>query len=150
MRPLNRVTPRVPVQAMQSYEIAAPAGTHWRPATSCAEVECGAHLHGWRSVFDESTELGRQQADYVRRQSGRAYREERDERGLTVFTFEAGQNCFALGKHQVRTGRPELYVVRGGDWRANTGVIRRHTRPEDWVEDFAEHQDRIATAIEQG
>jgi hypothetical protein len=44
--------------------------------------------------------------------------------------------------------RPELYVVRGGDWRGNPrGEVRRHSGPDSWVNDFAEHQDRIARVV---
>ena len=143
MRGINRVTRDiVPVTAMKTYAVAAPLATHWRAAT-CVEVDCPNHLHGWVTRVDERTELGVSQAIYVRSQAGRRYREERDEGGLTVFTFEAGQTCF--GQHRTPIGRPELFIVRDGDHRGNpTGNRRVHQRPEDWVEDFALHQSRLA------
>ncbi|MET8987759.1 hypothetical protein ABZW49_20120 [Nonomuraea wenchangensis] len=148
MRPLTRITPALPVQAFQTYQVVAPPATHWRAAT-CAEADCPAYLHGWRSVIDERTDLGQKQAHYIRRESGRRFAEDRDPAGLTVFAFEAGQRCFA--PHQVRTARPEVYLVRGGDWRGNpTGQVRRHANAEDWVEDFQEHQGRLAETIERG
>lgn len=148
MRPVTRITPALPVHAYQTYQVVAPQATHWRPAT-CAEVDCQAYTGGWRSLIDEATELGKRQAHYIRRESGRKFAEHRDEAGLTVFEFEAGQRCFA--PHQARTGRPEVYLVRGGDWRGNpAGQVRKHVRAEDWLEDFAEHQDRIAGRIEKG
>ncbi len=143
MRSLNRVTRDiVPVTAMKTYSVVAPTATHWRDAT-CEEVTCANHESGWRTKVDESTDLGMRQAAYIRKQSGRRYREERDEVGLTVFTFEAGQRCVA--QHRAPVGRPELFFVCDGDHRGNpTGNRRVHVRPEDWVEDFALHQDRLA------
>jgi len=145
---MGRIEPNLPVNAYKTYEIKSPISTHFRPAT-CAEVACEAHLNGWQSTIDETTVLGGQQAHYIRKQSGRGFTEHRTETGLTVFTFEAGQRCF--GEHQVRLDRPELYLVTGGDWRGNpTGERRIHHNAADWVEDFGEHQLRIADQIERG
>ena len=87
--------------------------------------------------------------------SGRRFTEERDATGLTVFTFEAGQEGFASPNpqeyghqnHRKRLDRMEHYIERGGDWRGNpTGMKRVHTRPEFWVESFSENQDRLRPA----
>lgn len=145
---VNRVAPKMPVGAYQTYAVGLPL-QQWRRA-SCAEYECRAHLQGWETRVDERTELGMTQAYYIRRQSGRGYSEERDEAGLTVFRFAAGQTCFGSDRHMVPT-RPPLYVVRAGDWRGNpTGQKRLHRRPEDWVDDFANRLDKLATAKQRG
>lgn len=150
MRPLNRIEPAAPPAAYRTYAITAPRQTHWRAAT-CAEVGCAAHTHGWTTTVDISTELGQGQAYYIRRESGRSYTEETTGPGLVRFTFGPGQRCFRSDTHRVRTGRPEIFVVRGGDWRGNpVGDKRQHTRAEHWVEDFAEHQDRIASRQQRG
>lgn len=142
MRQTFRITPAVPVQAMKTYQILAPKDSHWRKA-SCEEFGCKAYTNGWRSQIDETTDLGKRQAHYIRKQSGRKFTEESTSPGMTVFTFEAGQSCF--GQHEVPIGRPEIFLVRDGDWRGNpTGQVRTHKRPEDWVEDFAIHQNRLA------
>lgn len=138
--------PLLPANAKKTYSIMAPKATHFRKA-SCAEVECQGQEHGWVSLIDERTELGQRQAHYIRKQSGRRFREE-TENGLTSFTFEPGQTCFT--PHEVPLGKPELYVVRDGDLSVNLGNIRQHTRPEDWVDDFATHQQKIADAIQEG
>lgn len=145
MRPINRITPNLPASAYRTFQIVSPIATHWRPA-DCAEFECEQHLRGWKSAIDESTELGQKQAHYIRRMSGRKFTESRDEQpGLTVFTFEAGQTCFSSGQHKVPLGRPEHYLVKGGDWRGNpTGMTtRKHARAELWVEEFQENQDKL-------
>ncbi|MFC7817552.1 hypothetical protein ACFUTR_23260 [Streptomyces sp. NPDC057367] len=112
----------------------------------CEQVGCAAWLRGWDSVIDERTELGKAQAAYIRNQSRRTFRETRTGDGLTVFRFESGQRCFA--DHQTV---PELYLVRDGDWRGNpTGRSRRHTRPQDWVEDFGENQLRLVDQQQKG
>lgn len=141
-----------PVGAYQTFAIEAPTATHWHKAT-CAEVECWAHVNGWQSVIDEGTEKGQGQAYYIRRQSGRRFREHRNEVGLTVFSFEAGQVCFNADSHRTRIDRPEILIVRPGDWRGNPegpNAVRHHTRPEFWVEEFAEHQDMLSRLVERG
>lgn len=144
MRPINRIDPNLPVHAYQTYSITQPADVLVRAA--CERVGCAAWRNGWESVIDETTPLGRQQAAYIRGQSGRTFREQKTAAGLTAFRFESGQRCFA--EHKTR---PELYAVRDGDWRGNpTGRQRQHQRPIDWVEDFGEHQQRIADQQQKG
>ncbi|MGW6502971.1 hypothetical protein [Nonomuraea angiospora] len=149
MRHVNRITPAMPAAAYKTYQIVAPLPTHWRPAT-CEEAQCGAYERGWRTAVDETTELGQRQAYYIRRLSGRRFAVDRSPEGLTVFTFEAGQSCFA--RHQVPLERDPFYFVKHGDFRGNPLGIQpyQHRRGEDWVDDFAEHQDRIARQIERG
>lgn len=144
-----RVEPALPVQAVQTYAIVAPEATHFRPAT-CAEVDCPNHLGGWATIIDEADDLGQQQAYYIRNQSGRRYTEDRNQApGLTVFLFEAGQDCFA--RHQLRLDRPEIFLVRDGDHRGNpTGNGRKHANADDWVDDFANNQQQLADEINKG
>lgn len=144
-----RLEPKMAVQAYKTYAIRSPLATHTRPAT-CREVECGNHLRGWVTRVDVSTDLGQQQAKYIRDHAGRAYTIDRSGSGSVIaFTFAAGQECFA--QHRVSLDRPEIFVVRDGDWRGNpTGNKRRHARPEHWVEDFSEHQHKLAREIEKG
>lgn len=162
-RPVTRATPVLPVGAVQTYRVTSPLATHTRPA-SCAEVECAHWLHGWVTRVDERTDLGIGQAAYIRAEcraehvalalgtanGRRRYIERRTPEGLTEFAFQAGQVCFAHTSHRVPLERPEIYLVYGGDWRARTGLMRRHQRPADWVEDFSEHQDRIVTIQQRG
>lgn len=145
---MYRPDPQLPVTAVQTYAIHAPRSTHFVDAT-CVQVECADWQNGWRSRIDERTELGMGQAYYIRKESGRSFREEKDEQGLTVFTFAPGQRCFR-GPHRRRLDRPEIYVVRNGDWRANLGLKRQHVRAADWVEDFALHQQAVANRQQRG
>lgn len=144
MQTANRIDPNLPVQQYQTYSITAPTDT--AIVAACEQVGCPQWQHGWDSVIDEATDLGKQQAAYIRTQSRRTFRELRTEAGLTVFRFESGQRCFA--EHRTR---PEIYLVRDGDWRGNpTGRQRQHTRPADWVEDMAENQGRLVDLQERG
>lgn len=145
-----RLPPALPAAAMKTYQVSAPLSTHWHPVT-CEEAACEFWREGWTSYIDESADLGQRQAHYIRKESGRRYREERNEAGITEFTFEPGQRCFASGRHRGRNERPERYIVRGGDWRGNpTGERRVHANADDWTEDFATHQDKIKTLLERG
>lgn len=149
-RQINRVTPVGPVQAYQSYQVATPVRTHFRQAT-CAEVECAHWRDGWRMELDPNTELGRRQLAYIRMKSGRAYTDITTLDSPTVtLLFPPGQRCF--GQHRLPIlGREPLVRVRGGDWRGNpTGMVRRHVRAADWVEDFAEHQLKIIEQRKRG
>lgn len=149
MDTLFRLPPRLPAAAYRTYQVAAPIATHWRPA-SCAEVDCEDYLRGWTTVVDERVELGQRQANYIRHDRSRRSVEQRRPDGTTAFWFEAGQRCFGR-QHRVRLDRPELYVARDGDWRGNpTGWVRRHTSAADWVEDFGEHQLRVAVQVRRG
>jgi hypothetical protein len=143
-----RIAPALPPHAMKTYGIAQPAETHWRPA-GCGDVDCAPHANGWVTEVDETSTLGQMQAHYIRVESGRRFVESRTAEGFTRFEFEAGQTCFT--QHQVPVEREPVFLVRGGDWRGNPlRTSRIHNRPEHWVEDFAEHQGRIAAAMEAG
>jgi hypothetical protein len=141
-----RIQPALAVGDYQTYSITAPLSTHFRRAT-CAEVDCAAYLSGWRVRVEGLPP----QLLHVAKTSGRRYVEQSVAEGETWLVFEAGQLCFKESEHRVRIDRPELYVVRDGDWRGNpTGRVRQHTNAADWVEDFGEHQQRIADQIDRG
>lgn len=142
----GRIPPALPVRAMASYIISAPLATHWNLAT-CADVECPQYLHGWESHIDERTDLGKRQAHYIRRESGRKFTETRNELGVTVFSFEAGQKCFA--QHKARNMRDDTYLERGGDHRGYFST-REHKNADNWTESFALNQDRIKTITDRG
>lgn len=134
----------LPPQAYQTFGIAQPADTLVRAA--CEQVGCEAWRNGWDTPIDEASELGQRQAAFIRKESGRTFREVKSAVGLTVFRFEPGQRCFR--EHQTR---PQIFAVRDGDYRGNpTGRHRTHTRPADWVEDFGENQLRLADQQQKG
>jgi len=145
----NRLDPALPARAMQTFQISAPVSTHTRKAT-CEEVECAQFLRGWRMKIDLGTELGQKQAYYIKHHSGRAYKVIGQHDGLVELEFSGNQPCFA--EHRVRIDRPEIYRVKGGDFRGNPlrTPVRTHKKPEYWVEEFAENQDRLKTRIERG
>lgn len=133
----------MPVGSYLTYAISSPADVTVK--TACEQVGCVHWRAGWETHVDEATDLGGRQAAYIRTQSGRTFREARRADGVTVFHFESGQRCFR--EHQTR---PETFFTRRGDWRQNLGIVRRHTRPTDWVEDFALHQGQLAQRLERG
>lgn len=145
-------------EAYRTFSMRAPLETHWRVAT-CTEVQCPREEFGWQTAILEGDEFGDRQAHYIRKLSGRKFTESRREDGYTVFSFEAGQRCFetvirggkVVNGHPKRVERPELFIVRGGDWRGNpreeAPVVRR---PEDWVDEFANHQNKLADLAQRG
>lgn len=147
---LNRPSPRLPPQAFKTYSMGAPLRTHWRRA-SCEEYECQEFLKGFVITIDPSTDLGQKQFHYLSHDKTRSGVMERLPAGLVQFTYGPGNKCFNWGDHRVPIGRPPLLIARGGDWRGNPNrQVRRHARVEDWVEDSANHLDKLATIVQRG
>jgi hypothetical protein len=143
---LNRIEPQMPVQGYKTYGLTYPLKTHWKKAT-CEQVDCEAYIYGWVTSVDVSSDLGREQADYIRRHSGRSF----TETNPGVFQFKAGQTCFRAADHRLKLEREPLFVVRHGDYRGNPdGWKIQHDNGANWQEDFAEHQDIITARIERG
>lgn len=145
----DRINPAVEAQHYQTFQVTSPVATHTRPA-SCEEVECGAYLRGWKIVVDLNTDLGQRQAHYIKHSSGRAYTVDGQQDGMVTLIFRPNQDCFE--QHRVPLDRPEIYRVKGGDFRGNPlrTVTRVHKKAEFWVEEFAENQDRVNKIIEKG
>lgn len=142
---LHRIQPLGPPQAYKTYSVAQPLATHWRPAT-CAEAGCLNYLNGWRVRVEGLTP----ELLHAATSSGRKFTRQDVAEGETWLVFEAGQPCFAASAHRVLTGRPQRFFERGGDWRGNPRGERRELNPADWLDSFANHQDRLATAIGRG
>jgi hypothetical protein len=138
------------VGAYRTFSVATPLSTHTRVA-SCLEVECLAHENGWMTTVDERTELGRGQADYIRHaMTPRRYYTESREGDLTVFTFPAGQKCFA--EHRIDLDRPAFFRARPGDHRIRPAQheIYQYANGDDFVDDFANNQQALAERINRG
>jgi len=117
----------------RTFGLQRPPDSRYR-AESCAAVDCAAYTMGWITAVDETTNLGRRQGRYIRG-SGKAYTARRMRSGLTEFLFDPGQDCWE--QHYIRR---EVF----------TADQRVHTTGAFWVEDFAEHQDRLAKEIANG
>jgi hypothetical protein len=142
-----RVAPKMDPRAYRSFEVHSPVSTHYRDA-SCAEVQCANHLNGWTSTIDTGTQQGTVWA-YAIKRSGRRYTAQVTGTVVT-FAFPAGQTCFKA-PHKVPTGRPEIFVVRDGDWRGNpTGHVHRGVRPPEFVERMGENLQVLADGIQRG
>lgn len=148
-RPINRVENKNDPRRMVTFQMAAPKSTHFRKA-SCEEVECAQYVRGWRMRIDLTAELGQKQAHYIKHSSGRSYKVVQQNNGLVELEFAPNQPCFK--EHQVRLQRPDIYRVKGGDYRGNPLNIptRVHKNPAHWVEEFQENQDNLKTQIERG
>lgn len=146
---VSRIAPGVGAEHYQTFQISAPKSTHTRRAT-CGEVECQQYLRGWRMRLDLNTELGQKQAYYIKHHSGRSFEITGQENGMVDLEFRGQQDCFQ--EHRVPNDRPEIYRVKGGDFRGNPlrTLTRVHKKPEFWVEEFAENQQKIADAVKKG
>jgi hypothetical protein len=120
--------------ATRDYRLHMPKDT--TVVAACEDVGCENWLHGWETHVDEATELGREQAGYIRQRSGRTFTEFRTAAGITVFRFEARQRCFA--EHRTRPGR---YLVAG---------VREHANLGDWIDDAAGHVTQIEEQRKKG
>jgi hypothetical protein len=143
---LNRIAPQAGPEAYQTWQIAAPLSTHWRPAT-CQEAGCEHHANGWQVRIEGLDEQNLHLATHC----GRRFRRVTVAAGETYLVFEAGQPCFRSGSHRVRLEREERFLVTGGDWRGNPRQERReHASAADWQDEMAGHLDRLHTAYERG
>jgi hypothetical protein len=139
-----RVEPMLPVEKYITYGISASRDTG--VVTACKDAGCQAWQNGWETIVDESTVLGANQAAYIRRMSGRTFKEAKTGAGTSVFRFEPFQRCFS--EHRTR---PDVYVRRHGDWRGNpSGQRFYHANAAEWVEDFQGNQARINSEIQKG
>jgi hypothetical protein len=146
MQRMNRIQPQGQVQDYKTYQIVSPLSTHWRPAT-CAEVDCMNYLKGWRLRVEGLPP----EMVHTAKTCGRKFTELHVSATENWLVFEAGQPCFRAQQHHKLLDKQEIYVVRDGDFRGNpTGAVRKHTSPEFWREDFAEHQEKLARQIQQG
>lgn len=141
-----RIEPNMPVTAYKTYAFNSPQSTHFREAT-CQEVDCPMYLKGWRMAYDLSDPAKAKAANWIRLHSGRKFTSDESVPGKVILTFHSGQQCFT--KHTVPLDRPAIFISRGGDWRATTEAPQK-LNAEDWVDSFANHQDRLATRLAQG
>lgn len=146
---VNYFTPAMPAHMYKTYTITRPLIT--RPAT-CEEEQCASFTAGWVTLIDENTPLGKKQAEYIRHGSGRSFSEERTPEGLTRFLFPPGQKCFMWEEHRrVLVKHDPRYIIRGGDFRGNPlGRKPVVLSAQSWVDDFGEHQEKLAEAIQRG
>jgi hypothetical protein len=133
----------------KTYTFATPARTHFRWA-DCEEYQCVSFRFGFKLVIDLTTTLGLAQYDFAKKDKTRSFQEVRTSLEIVELVYPAGTRCWDWRDHRVPVDRPPILVVRGGDWRAYTGLIRRHTRPEDWADDAANHQDGLAKIFSKG
>ncbi len=148
---VRRIAPNMGPEAYKTYGMSMPLSSHWRAAT-CEEVSCDAWIHGWVSTFDLSTDLGQRQFEFCKNDRERGFSMQRPGLSLVKFVYPPGNRCFRSSEHRLPLDRPARLYVAEGDFRGNPRRIpaRVHTRAEHWVEDFSEHQDRLATAIQRG
>jgi hypothetical protein len=145
---LNRPVPKLGPQAYKSYSWRQPLQTHFRRVT-CADVRCAEYVNGWVTVVDTATELGQRQYDYLSRDRTRSPHAEKTGTSLVSFTYPPGSQPFDSTRHEHYRpiGYEPVTVVHGGDFRGNPRRDPpRIMRPQDWVDDFANHQERLARA----
>lgn len=135
-----RITPNLDSRAYDTYAIRMPKSTHQRQAT-CAEVECAAWAHGWKTVVPTAGPA----AQYIRAKSERAFSETQAD-GLTTFVFTAGQTCFQ--QHFTVLERDPVFLRKSGDWRS--GGALRALEPAQWLDDFAGNQARLKELHDAG
>lgn len=144
---MSVVEPLMGAESYKTYSIHVPLSTHFRPA-GCEEYGCPDYEKGWQVRVEGLPP----EWIHAARNSGRKHTELHVTEGETWLVFEAGQPCFKATEHRVRIDKPELFVVRDGDARGNPRgtKARLHQRAADWQEDFAEHQQGLADAIQEG
>ena len=126
-----------------TYSVHTPLATHWRKAT-CEEVNCPQYLNGWGLRIEQVTARD----VYTAEHSGRKFRRVQVGPGETWLVFEAGQPCFRASAHRKKIERPELFVLRRGDFRAPGDPVKLGA--SSWLDSFGENQENLSAAIERG
>jgi len=148
-----RIEPALGPEYYKSYSLRQPRNTHFRPAT-CEEFECDEFMFGFVLTMDLSTDLGQRQLDYVKRDKSRRCHLQRLSLNIMKAVYGPGNDCFEPKRstHKILVGRPPVLLVAEGDWRGNPRrtPTRVHRRVEDWVDDFANHQQALADAVQKG
>ncbi len=157
----HNVTPVVKpgLADQQHFMVTRPLSTHFRAAT-CKETDCPHYLKGWTTIVPS---VG-PQADYIRSESGRQFKEEKKDGGLAAFHFAPGQRCFndarahearipsARHDHKRPLDIPELFTVSGIGHRTDAvggrhgNITRTHERAKDWLEDCNERLYKVNRA----
>ena len=143
--PISRIEPIGPVQAYKTYGYAVR-----RRKATCAEVDCLNYLNGWRTMLTAVPDQDRSTLDKIY-----SVRVVTDDLGEGWLEFAPGQTCF-IGLqpypfcHTLPWEGHERFIVRGGDWREVTSEPVVHTRADDWVDDFANHQINLAERLDRG
>jgi len=109
----------------------------WWEAADCRKFNCDHYLMGWVTDIDIKADLGARQADYIRRTSGRAFKEVPIGGGLIRFDFEAGQKCFRT--HTMPVDRDPTFTLH---------IPGREKREMDYDE-FHENFNETVVQIEQ-
>lgn len=146
-----RLTPAMPTQNYQTFAVRSPINTHYRRAT-CAEIDCPDYLNGWYLKIDGTP----QELIHIATHSGRRYRVgevllEGQTEAFRALIFEAGQPCFREETHVTSLERPEFFYIGRGDFRSfSTRRAQQVGKPDEFVDRFATHLDKLKTKLERG
>lgn len=148
---VSRIEPMRGPEHYKTYSMRAPFSTHWRRAT-CEEYGCHDFLSGFVTTVDVSTDLGAKQFHYLKNDRDRSPSMQRVGQTLFKFVYGPGNPCMRRAEHRAPLNRPPIYLVAEGDWRGNPRKLPPliHRTPEDWVDDFATHQNQIVETIKRG
>lgn len=148
---LNRIPPKMRPEMYKTYSWRQPLSSHWRQAT-CEEVDCIDFLNGFVLTVETDTDLGRKRFDFLTHDKTRSCSIQRLSLGMFKFIYAPGNTCMKAYDHRIQVGRPPRLLVLGGDWRGNPRNVPTivHSRMDDWIEDFATHQDMIAERFRRG
>ena len=140
---INRPQPKMATHKYRTYRIAAPA-SHWR-TVSCQEFDCQAYREGWSY---SKADLIAENLLYKVTHAGRKWKEIDLGNGPWIYFFP-GQKCFQAPTHRVLE-RPEIYVTGRGDFRSFSLRQAQVLSGENWLDHFANHQDKLKTIQDRG
>lgn len=142
----------IPAHLQRHFTIQAPLATHWRWAT-CAEKQCRKWVEGYEIRIDVSdkSDLVVARLKYIRDRNIGPYTEYKDSSGWAVFRFPPFTRVVGhKDYHRIRIERPELFQVTDGMTGQTVTHRGREAGAVDWVDQFAEHQDKLASKHREG
>jgi hypothetical protein len=156
MRALNRAPLRIdrttnrPIetQAFTTFGYRAPLQTHFI-TYPCSIARCKGWTQGWTTTLDPMREEHLPFIRHILRGAGgrRWFKGPMTPEGYLTFNFPGGQSCFENSHSTRNYDVPEIYVVRGGDFRMPPHLRNPHAMSFDnWVEAFDRNQRALVSA----
>ena len=128
-----KVMQRMNDPVAQHFRLSAPLGTHW-DEVPCAMVNCPYWRDGWQTLVDTGTDLGKQQAGFLRYKSNLSFREERAGDTLVRFIFSSGQKCFTVHRRQ----RHLVTYLKSTSLRGYLNGGMAPLERQQWLDEFSE------------
>lgn len=155
---VTNLEPKLPPRMRKTYGV-----HHKTRSAGCHEVvdgvrACEAFWHGWTTTLNPLEQSHAASIHYLDSgDSGRHFTKEITADALHRYTFTPGQRCFTAPHTVIDRQEEAQYLILAGDYRHyigekdENGKVKPelvHSGGDAWIDDFANHQEKLARAAE--